>query len=152
LIGQICHGELGARGVREKPVMPVLRDWLTAEQFAVIDGYLPERLVMGNGRKSRLRYEAAIRAILQFCTFCLKIAEVGVGFALANFEAILASDKGVAAFEFEGESSFSRRMTWCAHGSDRTNMASSVNFGAGCAEIAFCPIPTGLENCFFPPL
>lgn len=57
LIEQICYGELGARDVREKPVMPILRDWLTAEQFAVLDDYLPERLVMGNGRRSKLRYE-----------------------------------------------------------------------------------------------
>jgi ATP-dependent helicase HrpB len=57
LIEQICYGELSARDVREKPVMPILRDWLTAEQLAVLDDYLPERLVMGNGRKSKLRYE-----------------------------------------------------------------------------------------------
>ena len=56
LIEQICYGELSARDVKDKPVMPVLRDWLTAEQLAVIDDYLPERLVMGNGRKSRLTY------------------------------------------------------------------------------------------------
>jgi ATP-dependent helicase HrpB len=57
LIEQICYGELGARDLRDKAVMPVLRDWLTAEQLAVLDDYLPERLVMGNGRKSKLRYE-----------------------------------------------------------------------------------------------
>lgn len=57
LIEQVCYGELGARAVKDKPVMPVLRDWLTAEQLAVLDDYLPERLVMGNGRKSKLRYE-----------------------------------------------------------------------------------------------
>lgn len=56
LIEQICYGELGYRDLKEKPVMPVLRDWLTAEQLAVIDDYLPERLVMGNGRKARLTY------------------------------------------------------------------------------------------------
>ncbi len=56
LVEQICYGELGYRGIKDKPVMPVLRDWLTAEQLAVIDDYLPERLVMGNGRKSRLTY------------------------------------------------------------------------------------------------
>ncbi len=56
LIEQICYGELGARAVKDKPVMPVLRDWLTAEQLAVLDDYLPERLVMGNGRRSRLTY------------------------------------------------------------------------------------------------
>ncbi len=56
LIEQVCYGETSAKGVRDKPVMPVLRDWLTAEQLAVLDDYLPERLVMGNGRKSRLTY------------------------------------------------------------------------------------------------
>ena len=58
LIEQICYGELGYRGIKDKPVMPVLRDWLTAEQLAVIDDYLPERLVMGNGRRSRVTYHA----------------------------------------------------------------------------------------------
>ncbi len=57
LIEQVCYGELGYRGIKDKPVMPVLRDWLTQEQLAVLDDYLPERLVMGNGRKSKLRYE-----------------------------------------------------------------------------------------------
>jgi ATP-dependent helicase HrpB len=56
LIEQVCYGELGYRGIKDKPVMPVLRDWLTAEQLAVVDDYLPERLVMANGRRSRLTY------------------------------------------------------------------------------------------------
>ncbi|MEY2879418.1 MAG: hypothetical protein RLZZ15_1798, partial [Verrucomicrobiota bacterium] len=56
LVEQVCYGELGYRDIKDKPVMPVLRDWLTAEQLAVFDDYLPERLVMGNGRKSRLTY------------------------------------------------------------------------------------------------
>ncbi len=56
LIEQVCYGELGYRDIKDKPVMPVLKDWLTAEQFAVLDDYLPERLTMGNGRKSRLTY------------------------------------------------------------------------------------------------
>jgi ATP-dependent helicase HrpB len=58
LIEQICYGELGARAVKEKAVMPVLRDWLTAEQLAVLDDYLPEKLTMANGRRSRIRYAA----------------------------------------------------------------------------------------------
>ncbi len=56
LIEQICYGALGYRDIKDKPVMPVLKDWLTAEQFAVLDDYLPEKLVMGNGRKARLTY------------------------------------------------------------------------------------------------
>ncbi|HKB88968.1 MAG TPA: ATP-dependent helicase HrpB [Opitutaceae bacterium] len=56
LIEQICYGSYGARELKDKPVMPVLKEWLTVEQLAVIDDYLPERLVMANGRKSRLTY------------------------------------------------------------------------------------------------
>jgi len=62
LIEQLCYGETSARAVREKPVMPVLREWLSAEQLAALDLYLPERLVMENGRqggrggRARLRY------------------------------------------------------------------------------------------------
>jgi ATP-dependent helicase HrpB len=56
LIEQVCYGELGYRAIKDKPVLPVLREWLTAEQFAVLDDYLPERLTMGNGRRSRLSY------------------------------------------------------------------------------------------------
>jgi len=56
LIEQICYGELGYKDIRDKPVMPILRDWLTAEQLAVLDDYLPERLAMANGRRSKLTY------------------------------------------------------------------------------------------------
>jgi len=56
LIEQICYGSHGARELKDKPVMPVLRDWLLAEQLAVLDDYLPERLIMANGRKARLTY------------------------------------------------------------------------------------------------
>jgi ATP-dependent helicase HrpB len=56
LVEQICYGELGYRAIKDKPVMPVLRDWLTAEQLAVLDDYLPERLTMANGRRSRITY------------------------------------------------------------------------------------------------
>ena len=56
LIEQICYGSYGARELKDKPVMPVLRDWLLAEQLAVLDDYLPERIVMANGRKARVTY------------------------------------------------------------------------------------------------
>jgi ATP-dependent helicase HrpB len=56
LIEQICYGSHGARELKDKPVMPVLHDWLLAEQLAVLDEYLPARLVMANGRKARLTY------------------------------------------------------------------------------------------------
>ena len=56
LVEQLCYGETSARGVREKEVLPVLRDWLTPEQLAALDDHVPERLVMANGRRSRITY------------------------------------------------------------------------------------------------
>lgn len=59
LIEQLCYGEMGARAVKDKSkedIMRVLREWLTAEQLAVLDEYLPERLTMANGRRAKLEY------------------------------------------------------------------------------------------------
>ncbi len=56
LIEQVCYGSYGARELKDKPVMPALRDWLRPEQLAVLDDYLPERLTMANGRKARIEY------------------------------------------------------------------------------------------------
>jgi len=58
LIEQICLGACGARELKERPVMPVLRQWLRPGQLAVLDDYLPERIEMANGRRSRLAYSA----------------------------------------------------------------------------------------------
>ena len=56
LVEQICHGALGARELKDRPVMPVLRTWLTPAQLAALDEQLPERIVMANGRRSRVVY------------------------------------------------------------------------------------------------
>jgi len=64
LVEQICLGAYGARELKDKPVMPVLRQWLRAEQLAVLDDYVPERLVMANGRRARLSYSADGQPVL----------------------------------------------------------------------------------------
>ncbi len=56
LVEQICLGSFGARELKDKPVMPVLQQWLRQEQLAVLDDYLPERIEMANGRRARIRY------------------------------------------------------------------------------------------------
>jgi ATP-dependent helicase HrpB len=58
LIEQICYGAGGARELKDRPVMPILRGWLRPEQLAVLDEYLPERIEMANGRRSRITYSA----------------------------------------------------------------------------------------------
>ena len=56
LVEQICLGAFGARELKDKPVMPVLEGWLTPAQRAALAEHLPERLVMANGRRSRMMY------------------------------------------------------------------------------------------------
>jgi ATP-dependent helicase HrpB len=64
LIEQICYGAVGARELKDQPVMPVLRQWLRPEQLAVLDDYLPERIEMANGRRSRVTYSADGQPVL----------------------------------------------------------------------------------------
>jgi len=42
LLEQVCYGETSARGVKSREVMPVLRDWLTAEQPGALPGHALE--------------------------------------------------------------------------------------------------------------
>jgi ATP-dependent helicase HrpB len=56
LLEQVCYGETSARGVKGREVRAVLRDWLTAEQLSAMEDLVPERLIMANGRRSRLTY------------------------------------------------------------------------------------------------
>lgn len=56
LVEQICLGCRSARDLKDRQVMPVLREWLRPEQLAVLDDYLPERIELPNGRRARIRY------------------------------------------------------------------------------------------------
>ena len=58
LVEQVCYGAVGARDLRDRPVLPVLREWLTAGQRTALDECLPEQLTMANGRRARLSYRA----------------------------------------------------------------------------------------------
>lgn len=99
LIEQICYGSYGARELKDKPVMPALRDWLTAEQLAVLDDYLPERLVMANGRKARLRYEAegppVLNARIQELYGIEKTFAVGHGRVPVKFEILAPNHRPI---------------------------------------------------------
>jgi len=64
LIEQICYGEMSAKALKTKPVIPVLEDWLRPEQLAVMDDYLPERVELPGGRRARITYGEAGNPIL----------------------------------------------------------------------------------------
>ena len=58
ILEQVVHGARTLREVRERPVWPVLKSWLSMEQLGALDQLFPERLAMPNGRRTRITYKA----------------------------------------------------------------------------------------------
>ncbi len=58
LIEQLCHGAFGYNDLKDKPVKPVVKSWLSAAQQELLDTNAPERLSLPNGRTPKVSYEA----------------------------------------------------------------------------------------------
>lgn len=56
VIQQLCLGCYSHREVKEKSIIPVLRDWLSGPQQAVLDKHAPERVTLANGRSAKVDY------------------------------------------------------------------------------------------------
>ena len=56
LIERICHGALSYKDLKEKPVWPVLKTWLSGAQQALLDKHAPQRLALSSGRQPALTY------------------------------------------------------------------------------------------------
>jgi len=57
VIAEMCRGAVAYRDVKTRPVMPVLRQWLSAAQHGALDAYVPERITLENGVSAKVRYE-----------------------------------------------------------------------------------------------
>lgn len=64
LVEQICHGAIGYKEIKDRPVMPILRQWLTPEQAPMLDLCAPERIDLPSGARARVRYEPDCSAVL----------------------------------------------------------------------------------------
>ncbi len=56
LIEQICHGATSYREIKERPVWPVVKSWLSPAQLTLLDDYVPERLSLPKGRAFKITY------------------------------------------------------------------------------------------------
>lgn len=56
-VAQICHGSTSYKEIKNAEVWPVLNEWLSVPQRAVLESYAPERLDLVNGRSAKLSYE-----------------------------------------------------------------------------------------------
>ncbi len=99
LLEQICLGSRGARELKDKPVMPVLEDWLRPEQLAVIDDYMPERIELPCGRRARIRYgetgRPVLSARLQDLIGLTDALKIGVGNLSVQWEILAPNQRPV---------------------------------------------------------
>ncbi|MBA3961449.1 MAG: ATP-dependent RNA helicase [Chthoniobacterales bacterium] len=56
LIEQICLGATSYKEVKERPVAPVLKSWLSAAQQNALEQFAPERIKLPNERNARITY------------------------------------------------------------------------------------------------
>jgi ATP-dependent helicase HrpB len=52
----ICHGAFSADEIKARPVLPVVKSWLSRQQQAAVEDYAPERLALPNGRSVKVLY------------------------------------------------------------------------------------------------
>lgn len=57
-IAQICHGSVAYKDIKEAPVWPVLRDWLSYEQHQLLEKHAPEWLKLSADRRAKISYPA----------------------------------------------------------------------------------------------
>ena len=57
LIQQLCHGAIGYKDIKDKPVKPVVKSWLSSAQEELLEKHAPERLTLTNGRTPKVVYE-----------------------------------------------------------------------------------------------
>jgi len=58
IIGQLCHGAVSYKDIKEREVKPVVMSWLSEPQRGLLDKHAPERLSLPNGRTPKVAYEA----------------------------------------------------------------------------------------------
>jgi ATP-dependent helicase HrpB len=64
LLQQLCLGSLSAQDIKDKPVWPVLKSWLSPGQEELLDLHAPERLPLPGGHRGRIRYAADAPPVL----------------------------------------------------------------------------------------
>jgi ATP-dependent helicase HrpB len=57
VIGQLCHGAVSYKDIKEREVKPVVMSWLSPAQRELLDKHAPERLTLRNGRTPKVNYE-----------------------------------------------------------------------------------------------
>jgi ATP-dependent helicase HrpB len=57
IVEQICHGATNYKEIKERPVWPVVKSWLSHAQQELVDKFAPERIELPNGKKWKIVYD-----------------------------------------------------------------------------------------------
>jgi len=56
MIEHLCHGAFSYNEIKNRPVLPVVKSWLSRPQQACVDEYAPERIRLPKGRMVKVNY------------------------------------------------------------------------------------------------
>jgi ATP-dependent helicase HrpB len=56
ILQHICHGAFSQNDLKERPVFPIVKSWLSRQQQAWIEEYAPDRIVLPTGRAAKVGY------------------------------------------------------------------------------------------------
>jgi ATP-dependent helicase HrpB len=59
MIEEVCRGAVSYKEIKERPVWPAVKSWLTVPQQQLVEQLAPERLELPKGRKAKIAYHAA---------------------------------------------------------------------------------------------
>ncbi|MEO0510766.1 MAG: ATP-dependent helicase HrpB [Verrucomicrobiota bacterium] len=65
LIEQICHGAISYKEIKDRPVLPLVKEWISPEQQYYLDAYAPSEMELPRRKRpARIRYESDGRAFI----------------------------------------------------------------------------------------
>ena len=56
IVEHICHGAFSYNEIKDRPVLPVVKSWLSRQQQAWVEEYAPERIQLPRGRNVKVVY------------------------------------------------------------------------------------------------
>jgi len=56
LLEQICHGATSYKEIKDRPVWPIVKSWLSTAQQTSLDDLAPERIKLAGGRAAKITY------------------------------------------------------------------------------------------------
>lgn len=59
ILRQVCLGARSGKEIKERPVLPAVKSFLSRQQQALLDRHAPERVALSNGKSPKVTYDSA---------------------------------------------------------------------------------------------